>query len=289
MVGPARMALPAGFATARRRRLNRPVAISSPPPNPEDGLLERLLGTHVSPQMLGLWLIEVTLCAALFCVLLSGGGEAESWQAWLRTLDRAVALALTFGLTSAAVGLYSPDTYLRTRGLLINTAVGALLAWPAIWLVGRLFGINIAHPPLSAPLSAPLATPLAAGAALPAFKALLGWIGLLSALRLGFSYALRARLFTRRVLVIGDDDAASRIAAAIAAEAAGFFEVAGVLPPAEAGLPTPRQLRRDRIGAVILTEAARAVLPPDRLAGLAAACGCIATPSSGNGGCGAST
>ena len=222
-------------------------AIGAPPPDHDEGLLARLLGQHVSPELLGLWLIEVTLCAALFHILLSSGapddaGGGDSWPVqMLRDTNRAVTLALTFGFTSAAVGLYSPDTYLRTRGLLINTAVGALLASPAVWLVGHLLGFRFG---LSDGLS-PLAV-----------KTLLAWILLLFGLRLAFSYALRAGLFLRRVLIVGDDPGAQRLQAAIAGVRGSSFKVVATLPPDSAAALSPRQLRRDGIWAVVVTAAA---------------------------------
>ena len=206
--------------------------------------LARLLGQHVSPELLALWLVEVMLFAALFHALLSSGlslGPVDVAAAPvppLRAVNQAIALALTFGLTSAAVGLYSPDTYLRTRGLLVNTAVGVLLASPAIWLVGRAVGLDV--------------TGLSEGHPALAFKALLGWTLVLFAIRMAFSYAMRANLFVRRVLIVGDDAGATRIASAIRS-VRGFFQVVSVLPADDIAALAPRQLRQNRVWAVIVT------------------------------------
>jgi exopolysaccharide biosynthesis polyprenyl glycosylphosphotransferase len=242
------------LAALRRRRMpaatttTATTATGRRHPHRRDGLLTRLLGQHVSPELLGLWLLEVTLCALLFYALLSGGGTAgDAALGQLRAANQALALALTFGITSAAVGLYSPDTYLRTRGLLINTAVGALLAFPAIWLVGRVVGLDVAG--------------LSGGDAVLAFKALLGWTLFLFGLRLAFSYALRAKLFVRRVLIVGADAGAARVAGAIQSLRGGLFEVVAVLPSDDTAALAPRRLRQRRVWAVIVTAAASDTLP----------------------------
>ncbi len=234
-------------AAPRKRR--RPLATVRRAMNGE-GLLSRLLGQHASPELLALWLVEVAMCALLFYLLLSAGAADDGVPAaavQLRAINQAAALALTFGLTSAAVGLYSPDTYLKTRGLLINTAVGALLASPAIWLVGRGIGLDVSG--------------LSAGHPQLALKALLGWTLFLFALRMTFSYALRANLFVRRVLIVGDDEGVGRMSTAIKTVRSGFLEVAGVLPPDDIAALTPRHLRQHKVWAVIVTAQACDTLP----------------------------
>ena len=198
----------------------------------------RLWPRHPAPELVALWLIEVLACAALVHLLLPAGRPG------LDGADKAVALALTFGITSIAVGLYRPDTYLRTRMLLAGTASGAVLAFPALWLVGRLVGIDVIGLP--------------AQGGVRALKVLLAWTLLLFGLRLLFSWALRTDLFVRRVLIVGPDAAADRLAGAILALRRGFFEVAAVLPaaPAPATL-RPAALRHDgkRVWGVILAGA----------------------------------
>ena len=153
--------------------------------------------------------------------------------------NQAAALALTFGFTSVAVGLYSPDVYLRTRGLALNTLVGAVLAFPLVWLVARGVGVDLAGLPMH-------------GGRL-ALKVLCGWSLLLFGLRLAFSYALRADLFVRRVLIVGADASAARIEAAVRALRRGFFEVVSVVPADDAGALAPRRLREARVWGVIVT------------------------------------
>lgn len=207
-----------------------------------DGWFMRLRNRHPVSELAGLWLMEVLACALLIYLLLPAGADASTLDA----ANKAMALALTFGVTSIAVGLYSSDTYLQTRLLLVNTAVGAVLAFPALWLVGRLVGIDVIGLP--------------ARGGLHAVKVLLAWTLLLCGLRLLFSYALRADLFVRRVLIVGPDAAAARLADAIRAVRRGFFEVVAVQPVGQAVTLTDRRIDGKRIwGAILAGEAADAV------------------------------
>jgi exopolysaccharide biosynthesis polyprenyl glycosylphosphotransferase len=198
------------------------------------GLRQRLLG-QVAPELVGLWLIEFALGTLLLYALFAGAPDDGGPFGKLRAINQSIAVALTFGLTSMAVGLYSADVYLRTQRLLVDTAVGVLLAAPLVWLVGRGVGIDVAA---LVGLNARLAA-----------QVLLAWAVLLCLLRLGFSYALRANLFVRRVVVIGSEASASRLAEAIGALRRGFFEA---VPMPASGAPSGRLwgviVARDAIG-----------------------------------------
>jgi len=207
--------------------------------------MSRLFAPHVSPEMLGLWVVEVLACTLLLYVLLAYGltdASSAPPAASMHIANQAAALALTFGLTSIAVGLYSPDAYLRTRGLALNTAIGAVLAFPLIWMVARGVGVDVAGVSMH-------------GGRL-ALKALCAWTLLLFGLRLAFSYALRAHLFVRRVLIVGADASAGRVAAAVRSLRRGFFEVVEVVSAEDAEALAPQRLREARVWGVIVTAAA---------------------------------
>ncbi len=208
--------------------------------------LSRLFARHPAPELVILWLIEVLACALLADLMLAGGTGASG----LAAANQAAALALTFGIISIAVGLYSPDTYLETRLLLINTAVGAMLAFPAFWLVGRMLGIDLAG---------------FAGGGLRALAVLLATTLLLFALRIAFSCALRANLFVRRVLIVGPHAAAARLDAAIRTVRRGFFEVAAVLPVEQAHALASGRADGKRVWGVILAGAAADAVPARQL------------------------
>ena len=208
--------------------------------------LARMFGEHPAPELFGLWLSEVVLGTLLLYGLLSAADGRVAGSA-----TAAVALALGFGLTSVAVGLYNPDAYQETRQLLISTAVVAVLAFPMVWLLGHVFGVELAG--------------LSWEGRLHAVRALLVWTLALFALRLGFAYTVRAKVFARRVVLIGPDAAVARLAAAISARYHGFFEVAAVLPatalatPGDAVLPAEWVAGRRIWGAIIAGEAVDAI------------------------------
>jgi exopolysaccharide biosynthesis polyprenyl glycosylphosphotransferase len=216
-------------------------------------LLFRLFGQHVAPELLVLWLVEVLACARLLYKLLSYGLVDETSAALgpsPHVAEQAAVLALAFGVTSVAAGLYSPDVYLRTRALLLNTALGVALAFPLIWLAGRCVGIDLAE------LSQ-------AGISLT-LRVLTAWTVALFGLRLAFSYALRADLFVRRLLIVGADASAARIAAAIRSLRGGLFEVVSVVSAEDPDALSPRRLRAARVWGVIVTAAAGARLQAAR-------------------------
>jgi exopolysaccharide biosynthesis polyprenyl glycosylphosphotransferase len=239
----------AGESAGRRQRPARAVALARPMTRfgdrfgrPDRNRIARMFGQHVSPELFALWLVEVLAGSLLIYLLLAYGladGTAAQVGMPMHMANQAAALALTFGLTSAAVGLYSPEAYSRTRALLINTAMGAALAFPLIWLVGRGVGIDLAD--------------LSAAGAKLALKVLFAWTVVLFCLRLAFSYALRADLFVRRVLIVGADASAARIAAAIRSLRAGLFEVVSVVAPEDLDALAPPQLRAARVWGVIVT------------------------------------
>jgi exopolysaccharide biosynthesis polyprenyl glycosylphosphotransferase len=229
-----------GRAKGGRRR---PRAIALPMPRGAESWLARLCGPHVSPALLGLWLVEVLVSAVLIYQLLTAG---DGGQPGFGDANRAAALAFTFALTSVAVGLYSAEAFLQTRQLLLNTAMGVVLALPALWLVGRVVGIDIVD--------------LSAQDGLGAIKTVVVWTLFLFALRLSFAYALRANLFVRRVVLVGPERAAARCVAAVRTLRRGFFDVAAVLPCEPVAL-APAALRARRIWGVVMTQEAVDTIP----------------------------
>jgi exopolysaccharide biosynthesis polyprenyl glycosylphosphotransferase len=224
---------------ARGRRRRRPATTAAAPPADTANPLRRLLGDHASPVPLGLWLVEVILCAVLFYTLLTVADADPALR--LCAANQAVVLALTCGLTSVAVGLYSADTYLNRRVLLLTSAAGALLALPAIWLVGSCLGVNAAtlfggHVPLTV-------------------ASLLAGTALLFVLRFAFSYAVRANLFVRHLLIVGEDASAERVGVAINSVRGGVFKVAAIVPAGDPTSITADYLRQRKVWAVVTTEA----------------------------------
>jgi sugar transferase (PEP-CTERM system associated) len=211
--------------------------------------MTRIFGHYVPIEMTVLWMTELTLCFALGYATLNTGIGGPNPGAF----DIAAVMAISAGLTSFAIGLYRPETFLRLRRLMAKTAVAAVLSFPAIWLAGRVVGIDFTF------LHGP-------GALMPV-KMLVSWMAVVLTLRLAFSYSMRMNMFTRRVVIIGDGDGASRTASAIDRLRNGLFEIAGSLrdlqPDADgeaqigvsdktAAAQLVDQLRRRRIWGVVV-------------------------------------
>ncbi len=175
--------------------------------------MTRFFGRHIAPEMLGLLLLEFGLTFALACALMSPDGLAGMPAG---TMERALAIALVVGFTSFILGLYRPQLFMRTRSLLLNSALGGVLAFPTVWAVGELWGM-------------PSRWVLGHDRFWPA-KVLVVWIAALFLIRLGFMAAVRSNLFVRKVAVLGAPGDVAGTVAAIRAGRAGFFEVAANLP-----------------------------------------------------------
>ena len=212
--------------------------------------MTRFVENHVSPEMVALWLLELVLSFSLAYILLSTGSMAASVQPTV--VHHSMILALTSGLTAFAIGLYRPEGFRRMRGLLLNTALGGVLAFPAVWLVSRALGIGE-----NQWIGPDALWPLKVGAA---------WIAALFATRLLFLMAVRSNLLVRPVALLGAASAMAATVAAIRGGHEGFFEVV-VGPVANAG---PANLRAAGIRNAVLPRSALLAMTPREQASYAA-------------------
>ena len=205
--------------------------------------MRRITGSHVSLEMLLLWLVEFLLCCFVFYVLLlpshPDGAVIGVPANPLVTAQHAALLAMTIGTISICIGLYRPEICMRTRRLLSNTLVAGLVAFPAVLLVCTAAGIDLDF--------------LLGRDALWPMKILICWIILLCSTRLLFRAILHLGLLTRRVLIVSASLAgtATRIADAMCSVRHGSFRVAAVIAAPEAAALTAAGLRQDRIWGVI--------------------------------------
>ncbi len=195
--------------------------------------MSRFAVNNLPIEMFALWLLEFALSYYLAYALLSAGVSSAMMPG--NPANQAFILALTVALTAFLIGLYRPAVFARTRSMLVNTALGGLLAFPAAWLVGRALGISPelwVHQDTLWPL-----------------KVVLIWIAALLATRLAFLVAVRSNIFVRRIAVLG---AANEMAATIAAVRVGhkgFIEVvSGALADA-----TPGALRQQGVLDVVVS------------------------------------
>lgn len=221
--------------------------------------MARFVGRHVALEMLALGLLELLLTFTLAYVLLmpAPGG----WALELRAANHALILALTIGFVTFTIGLYRPQIFLRARSLALNTALGGLLAFPAVWAVSKAMGLSNYLP--------------VGYDALRPVKILAIWIGALLAIRFLFLVAVRLNLFVHRVAILTPAEVPGTVAA-IRGGRKGFFEVA--VPRAEQA--TPAALRAARVRTVIMSAEAVRKLAPLARAELAA-CGIQAETQAG--------
>jgi len=212
--------------------------------------MTRFVENHVSPEMLALWLLELLLSFTLAYTLLSSGSLPAGVQP--SVVNHSLILALTSGTTAFAIGLYRPEVFRRTRGMLFNTALGGLLAFPSAWLVSRLLGIDA-----NQMFGQNAFWPLEVGAA---------WIAALFATRLLFLAAVRSNLFVHPIAVLGSPSAMATTIAAVRNGHEGFFEVVSG-PVANAG---PAGLRAAGIRDAVLPQSALAAMPAREQASYAA-------------------
>lgn len=173
----------------------------------------RFFGHHVPLEMLCLWLLEVgVLSVLIYALMLADVPPPGAALLNVRVLNSAVVLAATIGATAFAIGLYRPEVFLKTRRLLLNTAMAGIFALPVVWIVSSALGLDVGGLLGYDPL-----WPL---------KICVAWIALLFATRVLFRIAIGRDLFIRRVLVVGPAELAAGTTSAIRAHRKGFVEVA---------------------------------------------------------------
>ncbi len=212
--------------------------------------MTRIVGNYVSLQMFALLALELLLSFCLAYTLLSTTPFAAGLEPLVA--NHALILALTVGATAFLIGLYRPEVFRRTRSMLINTALGGLLAFPAAWLVSRAVGMDVDR--------------LVGHDTFWPTKIVAAWIAVLFATRLLFLAAVRSNLFVRPVAVLGPISAMAATAAAIRNGHQGFLEVISG-PIANAG---PAELRAAGVRDAVLPQAVWATMRTDERAGYAA-------------------
>ena len=205
--------------------------------------MARFIGNYMLFQMIALWLLELLLSFCLAYTLLGAG----SLDAGLEPLvaNHAMILAFTIGGTTSAIGLHRPEVFRRTRGMLINTSLGGLLAFPAAWLVSKAVGMDVDR--------------LVGHDAFWPTKIVATWIMALFATRLLFLAAVRLNFFVRPVAVLGPAGAMAATIAAIRKGHSGFLEVVSG-PIANAG---PAGLRAAGVRDAVLPQSALAAMAGD--------------------------
>ncbi len=207
-------------------------------------------GGYVPLQMFTLLALELLLSFCLAYTLLG----ASPLNAGLEPLaaNHALILALTVGATAFAIGLYRPEVFRRTRGMLINTALGGLLAFPAAWSVSKAVGMDIDR--------------FVGHDTFWPTKIVVTWVAAVFATRLLFLAAVRSNRFVRPVALLGPVGAAAGTMAAVRNGHRGFLDIVSG-PVANVG---PAGLRAAGVRGAVLPYSAPAAMLASERAGYAA-------------------
>ena len=206
--------------------------------------MTRMVGRYVPVEMAVLGLLELLLSFAVIYAMTGAPGISRAGNLrWLmlnpQSANHAALLAGTIVICAVTIGLYRPEICLDHRRLVLNAAVAAILAFPVALLVSSNF---------SAGLSRTYSIWLV--------KVLVLWLGFAVVSRSVFSFALRQKLFARRVLILGASGPTARTAQAIRAGSGKLFEIAGIgLGFGEIARMTPATLRESRIWGVVVASA----------------------------------
>jgi lipopolysaccharide/colanic/teichoic acid biosynthesis glycosyltransferase len=172
--------------------------------------MARALAQLLPVEMAILGLVEFGFMFALTFMMLVSGGQAlllQSRDFPYDCVQLAAMLALTIAGTAATIGLYRPEVCLDRSRLLQCGTIAALLAFPAILLVGGACRMT---------LSGDHVVWLA--------ELLLIWLPFVLLTRFGLS-AVAARIpVARRVLIVGNGTRAAALRRRLAAKRHGLFE-----------------------------------------------------------------
>lgn len=222
----------------------RPSAVSAPNfTQRTTAITTPILGDYLAYVLLWLWLVELLLCALLLYHLLTattGSGLR------LQSAERAILTALIASLLSFAIGVYSREFHLEVGRLLAKSVAAIPMICLVAWATGiNVIGVYTASPQLTLHLFA-------------------GWAVLVACLRLSCSYAVRSKLYTRRVIIAAGDEgsnaAATRLLAALELSQDGLYEVTSVMPARQAARLTPELLGKYRIWGVVICPEAQALV-----------------------------
>lgn len=210
--------------------------------------MTRIFGQYFSAEMAFLCLIEWALTSAVIYALLVSATASDAMSPLGSTSAGSVAilLALTIGAVAVAIGLYRPEICLERGRLLVNAGIAGVLAFPALLLVSKTLDVD-----------------LNGGYRLWVAEGLIAWVACLLITRWIFSFAMRHRIFVRRVVVLGNGREASRTREQILSQRGKLFELVApeamaapragcsVSSGADAG-GWPERARADRIWGIVV-------------------------------------
>lgn len=176
--------------------------------------MTRIFGHYVSLEMVLLCLVELLLSFLVIYFMVTSTAVVDGPAHLAAGANLAALLAFTIAATGVAIGLYRPEICLQRKRLLVTATVAGLVAFPAVLIVSQTLSIQLNHYYLTWIV-----------------KVLCVWIACLLATRWVFGLAMRSRLFTRPVLVLGSGTRATRVAEVVRSQPGRFFHLAGMVDP----------------------------------------------------------
>jgi exopolysaccharide biosynthesis polyprenyl glycosylphosphotransferase len=204
--------------------------------------MTRILAQYVSLETAALGLIELILSFLIVEALLNvvPGGLAAlgavSPDLGANLTGLAAIFAVVTGSAAVTIGLYRPEVCLERRHLVVTAALAGLVAFPILLLVTGGFHIG-----------------LTAWVIFWVGLALVVWQAGILATHFAFSAVVRRDGMVRRVLILGSERRAARMAEMLRNRRVRLFE-----PVPAAAVPTlsPSDLRQQRIWGVIVADPA---------------------------------
>ena len=177
-------------------------------------------------ELFALGFVELTASFLLALSVIAGNGTFSDGL----TLDLAALLAVASLLMSLATGAYRAESLANRRRIVVKASLAQIFALlGAVVVIALLDSQNIANLRLLA-------------------LACLACLALLLLLRNVFGYALRAGVFTRRLVIVGNDAELARLRAALAQRVCHGFDIVAHFtapPPGEAAAFVADCRRRD--------------------------------------------
>jgi len=199
--------------------------------------MTRILAQYVSLATAALGLIELILSFLIIEAFLNMPGGVARLSPEPLPLDAdltalAAMFAVITGGVATTIGLYRPEVCLERRQLFVSAAVAGIVAFPVLLLVSGGFHIG-----------------LTGWVILWLAVVLLVWQAGILLTHLAFSAVLRPEAMMRRILILGSERRAARLAHVLRSARVPAFEP---VIATTAGIPSPQYLRERRIWGIVV-------------------------------------
>lgn len=196
-----------------------------------------MLTSFITSEMLALGMLEFFLCwDAAFYGLRDMAGVDPDQATGLAILVCSVLVTASF-----CVGLYRPETFRNLLRTTIKTILAAIAALVCLFLMLTMGRAGVPSEQLSAAITWPF----------------LLCLTLLMLVRMSFGYAMRLRIFIRRIVLLGSPEACAATVRAVQRQSGPAFDVVSRMAPIRSQAELDQliqQCRLRRVWAVVTTD-----------------------------------